>query len=126
TILRRIADCKKQLGFELTPAERKASRRWWPFGGRGGAPKMQIAKPQGSAARPKVIFALAGIAAVIAVIVGAGVGLYKMRHVNVYFDNAYAKPGFTIDGERMMNISVPLHRELRPGKHDVKAFTGET
>ena len=31
-LLRLVRDCKKQLGYELSPAERKAGRRLWPFG----------------------------------------------------------------------------------------------
>ncbi|HEV7765454.1 MAG TPA: tetratricopeptide repeat protein [Thermoanaerobaculia bacterium] len=30
--LRLIAECKRHVGYELTDAERRASRRWWPFG----------------------------------------------------------------------------------------------
>jgi len=30
--MRRIAECKRRLGYSLTDAERKAGRRWWPFG----------------------------------------------------------------------------------------------
>jgi tetratricopeptide (TPR) repeat protein len=118
-ILRRIADCKKRLGYELTPMERKAARRLWPFGRRAPA-KMKLASPNAAAeVQPKRLFAIVAVIAVIAVVVGLGLGFYKSRRVDVYFDSVYPRSTFIIDGERFTSDAPPLLHALSPGKHQI-------
>lgn len=118
--LRRIADCKKKIGYELTPAERKASRRWWPF---GGGSKPATIKPADAGAardfRPKVILVLFGGLIAVGIVGALLVGYYKSRSVDVYFDSVYPKTTFEIDGETFTPDTMPLHRSISPGPHNV-------
>jgi len=118
-VLRRIAECKKQLGYELTPAERSAARRWWPFGRRGPkAVKLATAK-SGSELRPKVVFGLLAAVAVIAIGGALTWGFYKSHHVDVYFDSAIPGATFNVDGATFTPNPPPAHRTLSPGRHHV-------
>lgn len=47
SILRRVAGCKKKLGYPLSDAERRAARRWWPFGGSRRTGKITPVTPGG-------------------------------------------------------------------------------
>ena len=118
-VLRRIAECKRKLGYELTPAERRAARRWWPFG-RRGPKKVKVASVSaGAQVRPKVV--LVGVVAVIAIgIIGAAIwGFYKGRNVDVFFDSAIPRTTFNVDGDTFSPDAPPAHRTLSPGKHHV-------
>jgi len=119
-VLRRIGECKKQLGYELTPAERKASRRWWPFGGKGGPKAVKPATARAtSEVRPKVVFAV--LIAVFVVGIGGAIawGVYKSRNIDVYFDSAIPKTTFNVDGRTFTPDAPPMNHALSPGRHHV-------
>jgi len=119
-VLRRIGECKKQLGYELTPAERKASRRWWPFGGKGGPKAVKPATAKAtSELRPKVVFGV--LIAVFVLGIGGAIawGVYKSRHVDAYFDSAIPRTTFNVDGETFTTDAPPVKHPLSPGRHHV-------
>lgn len=119
-VLRRIGECKKQLGYELTPAERKASRRWWPFGGKGGPKAVKPATARATReVRPQVVFAV--LIAVFVIGIGSAIawGVYKTHNVNVYFDSAIPKTTFNVDGETFTPDAPPMKHALAPGRHHV-------
>jgi len=119
-VLRRIGDCKKQLGYELTPTERKASRRWWPFGGKGGPKAVKPATARSSSElRPQVVFAV--LIAVVVIGIGGVIawGVHKSRNIDVYFDSAIPKTAFNVDGKTLTADVPPVQQALSPGRHHV-------
>lgn len=119
-VLRRIGECKKQLGYELTPAERKASRRWWPFGGKGGPKAVKPATARTTReVRPQVVFAV--IIALFVIGIGSAIawGVYKTHNVDVYFDSAMPKTTFNVDGTTFTPDAPPMNHALSPGRHHV-------
>jgi len=118
-LLRRIGDCKKKLGYELTPAERKASRRLWPFGSKKPA-TIKPAKVAGTAeSRPYLIFVVIGIGAVIVTAAIVAIRIDKARNIDVYFDSIYPRTTFVVDGEKMLADAPPVKKTLSPGAHRV-------
>lgn len=113
-VLRRIRKCKEALGYPLSDEERKAGRRWWPFGAeRVGAPP----PPSGAPSRLLTFGVLAALLAA-AVAIAAGVGYWKQNHVPVYFDSALPqKVTFEVDGETFPFEGIPVKRTLAPGAH---------
>ncbi|HVR39652.1 MAG TPA: hypothetical protein VMU84_11195, partial [Thermoanaerobaculia bacterium] len=122
--LRRIADCKKQIGIPLSDAERRASRRWWPFGG-GGQPSTTYvaptAKPASRSGFGKKEFAIAGIVIALIAGVAAAAGYWNRTHVTVWFDSVYPRTAFVVDGDSFVADARPVKRSLGPGKHHVVA-----
>jgi hypothetical protein len=109
-LLRQMRQCKEALGFPLTEAERKAGRRWWPFG--GGRTKPRVARPAATGVDGKRVAALFAIAIVGTVVVGLGMALWKQRHDDLWIDNGLAVPvRVTLDGETF---------SLKPGAHVLK------
>jgi len=118
-LLRRIGDCKKQLGYELTPAERKASRRWWPFG-RNKPANIKPAKVGGSAeVRPALLLITIGGGAVIITVALIAIQIYNSRNIDVYFDSVYPRTTFVVDGEKTLADAPPIKKTLSPGTHSV-------
>ncbi|HET7435565.1 MAG TPA: CDC27 family protein [Thermoanaerobaculia bacterium] len=125
-LLRKLADCKRKLGYELSPAEKKASRSWWPFGRSRARKSRGIARPGGNAVSAKGVFiALAAILACI-VIGGGAVGWWRQSHVRVFFDNALGHSvTLNVDGESMaLGGRPPLERSLKPGTHRIVVLDG--
>jgi len=119
-VLQRIAECKKQLGYELTPAERRAARRWWPFGRRRGPKTVKLASPNASAdVRPKVVFGLLGAVVAIGIVGSIVWGVYRSRNIDVYFDSVLPRTTFNVDGTTFTTDAPPARRTLSPGKHHV-------
>ena len=83
SLLRLMRECKQHLGYELNEAERRAGRRWWPFG--------RKTKPQTLQAQPTLVrpsLRIAGL--IIAAIMLFGLGFYgwdRWTNIDVYFDN---------------------------------------
>ena len=118
-MLRRIGDCKKKIGYELTPAERKATRRLWPFGSSKPA-KIKPAKVAGTAeSRPYLIIVVLAVGALIVTIALAGIRIYKGRNIDVYFDSVYPRTTFIVDGEKMLADAPPMKKTMSPGTHSV-------
>jgi tetratricopeptide (TPR) repeat protein len=117
--LRRIGDCKKKLGYELTPAERKASRRFWPFGRSKPATIKPASAGSASDVRPKTLVIVFVAAVVIAIVGGAAVGIVKSRNIDVYFDSVYPRTTFVVDGEKTLADAPPIKKTLSPGMHNV-------
>lgn len=125
-LLRKFAECKKKLGYELTHAEKKASRRWWPFGGSSKRKPVIAQGAGGGVTNWKAVFvALAIIFAVAIIGVSAG-GWYKQSHVSVWFDNATGRAlTMSVDGDTFeVRGRPPVERTLAPGKHVVRVLDG--
>ena len=121
SVLKQIAHCKKRLGYELHPAEKKAARSWWPFSRnkrpRAIKPVRPVTSSLVSARR-----VLVGLALVIAVFtVGfIALGFWGSKHVDVYFDSTLPHPTFVIDGARFQSdIALPWRKSIAPGKHSI-------
>lgn len=121
-LLRTIADCKKQLGYELTPAERSASRRWWPFGRKQKRPQLAA---QPTLVRPGLRWA--GIFVVVLMAFSLGYVAYDSKtNIPVYFDNALGQAvDIDLDGNR---FSVAADRNVKQtvkeGRHTVIVSVG--
>jgi Flp pilus assembly protein TadD len=121
-ILRRIAACKKKVGYPLSDAERRAARKWWPFGGsrRGrtitpvtpGGPNTMVRKP---------ILIAGAVLAVFAVIALISLGVYNVTHVDVWLDSVYPRTTFVVDGKPIVADFVPMKLTLSPGAHRIVA-----
>ena len=109
-LLQQMRKCKEALGFPLTDAERKAGRRWWPFG--GGQRKPRGARPVTTGTDLKRLAALFAIIVVGGAVVGLGMAFWKQRHDDLWVDNGLAEPvRVTLDGKTF---------SLKPGAHVLK------
>lgn len=118
-ILARRKECKEKLGLPVSPEERKAARRWWPFGRAGGRPA--------PAAIAKTNWKLVGIGTAVIVVVAVGGTLA------VAFDNRdrpalYLVSGLSqtvtvkVDGESIPVGPGPIaRRTIPPGRHRIVA-----
>ncbi|HUJ13719.1 MAG TPA: tetratricopeptide repeat protein [Thermoanaerobaculia bacterium] len=125
-LLRMIADCKRQIGYELTPAERSARRRWWPFARTG----KRAATLQGPPTLVRPSLRYAGIA--IAVIAVAGLAFYawdRWTNIDVYFDNGLDRSvKVQVDNDTFDLALNSLHeQQLTQGSHTavVRATDGK-
>jgi len=109
-LLRLVRDCKQHLGYELTDAERRAGRRWWPFGG-GARTKRAALQPQPTLVRPGLRWA--GLAIVVIMILSSGVYLWdRWTNLEVYFDNSFDRAVKVEVGGRNFDIAQDsLHKE---------------
>lgn len=115
-LLRLSHECKRRLGYLPSEAERRAGRRWWPFGRRAKRVKLE-AQPR--SIRPSI--AIAGI--VIALLV-AGVFVvdaWKSKtHIVLYVDNALEEPiTVAIDGRKIDVIRGRTLETLGEGAHEI-------
>ena len=121
SVLRQIAHCKKRLGYELHPAEKKAARTWWPFRRNKRPRAIKPVKPvTTSVVSGRRV--LVGLALVVGVfVVGfVALGFWGTKHVDVYFDSTAPHPTFVIDGDRFRgDIALPWRKSLAPGKHAI-------
>lgn len=115
-ILRRIKQCKEALHYPLSDAERKAGRRFSPFGGR-----RRTAAATGATDWRQIGVALL-ILAVLTLGIGGGTAFWKQTHNQVWFDNGLPRPvQVTVDGEEAFALAAGQHvrRSLAPGRHAV-------
>lgn len=126
SLLRRIANIKKQIGYELTPAERKAARRWWPFGGGDKPAKITPATVRGSGdVRPRyILFGVVGFF-VLAIVGTFAYGYYNAHYVDVYFDSVHPKTTFRVDGKDITTDTPPVKKTLKPGVHQIVVLDGK-
>jgi len=116
-LLQRIHQCKEALGVPLSDAERKAGRRWWPFGSRSTKPA-RAATNDGGGRR----FAIA-----LGVVLGGvcayflGMGLWNQYRADVWFDNGLKAPvRVTLDKESfVLQPGPPVAKAAGPGSHSV-------
>ncbi|HEV8580517.1 MAG TPA: tetratricopeptide repeat protein [Thermoanaerobaculia bacterium] len=116
-LLRQMKACKEALGFPLTDAERKAGRRWWPFGDR-----KRLSTPRATSGMDgRRVAALLGIALGGIVIVGLGIALWKQRYADVWFDNGLSQPvRVTLNGESFpLPPGAPVKKRVQPGEHTI-------
>ncbi len=120
-LLRQMRQCKEALGFPLTEAERKAGRRWWPFGGRQSKRKISAAGTASTAADLKRVAALLAMAVGGLAVVGLGMALWKQRHDDLWVDNGLAVPvRVTLDGETFaLTPGAHVLRTVAPGDHPI-------
>lgn len=116
-VLRRIKECKEALNYPLSEAERKAGRRWWPFGGRRKQPQQAWT---GQTDWGRVIVVLTVLLVVFAA-GAAGFAWWRQQHVKVFFDNGLAEAvEVALDGQP---FAVPagqqVEQTLAPGAHQV-------
>jgi tetratricopeptide (TPR) repeat protein len=123
-VLRMIGDCKKKLGYALTPVEQKASRRWWPR--RNAKTPTPVGtgsawSPTSSAVSLKGIGIALACVVVAAVVIGGTLGWWRQTHVAVYFDNALGRTlTYNVDGETFsLGARPPLLHEMKPGAHRI-------
>ena len=118
SILRNVAACKKQLGYQLTDAERKASRRWWPFGGKKTATITPV-RPNTGGVQPKRLLILGGVLIAIITISLGAIAISNMNGVDVWFDTTLPHTTFIIDSERVTLETPHTMRHLKDGNHKI-------
>jgi tetratricopeptide (TPR) repeat protein len=116
-LLRLVRECKQHLGYELTDAERRAGRRWWPFGGKTKPAKLQSAP---TLVRPSLRYAGLAILAVSVV----SVVFYawdRKSNIKLYFDNGLDRVvQIDVDGRRFeLARNAPRGEEMKEGAHTV-------
>jgi tetratricopeptide (TPR) repeat protein len=116
-IVRAIAECKKKLGYQLTDAERKAARRWWPFGGSKRSTALTPAPSSWtfthrSAALIMVVFGILGVLMIV-------VAIYHSTGVDVWFDSTLPRTTFIVDGHRLIADGPRAVMRLKSGTHHV-------
>jgi Flp pilus assembly protein TadD len=118
SLLALVADCKKQVGYDLTPAEARAGRRWWPFGQRERKPPTLAAPP--TLVRPSLRYA--GIALAALALVAFGVTWWDAKtNIVIYVDNGLDH-GVDIDLDgRSWTMHANSHRKetLKEGRHTI-------
>jgi tetratricopeptide (TPR) repeat protein len=113
-LLRRMKKCKEALGYPVTAAERKAGRKWWPF---GGGRKVQTRPTSGvDGGRIAALLALA-VGAIV--VIAGGMAVWKQRYADVWLDNGLEKPvRITLDRESFeIPPGPPVSKTVRPGRH---------
>ena len=114
-VLGLVAECKRHLGYELNPAERRAGRRWWPFGGKAKRATLQA---QPTLVRPSLRYA--GLAIVAIMLLGSGFYAWdRWTNLEVYFDNGLDRAvKIEVDGQKFDVALNSLHKEeLHSGSH---------
>ncbi len=118
-VLTRKKECKEKLGFPVSAAEKKAARKWWPFGRKPGARPVSAAR--------ETNWKFVGIAGGgIAFVVLAGTFLVandQRSHPPLYLVNALPAPvTVTFDGEKIpLGPGPVLKRSIAPGRHRIVA-----
>ncbi len=115
--LRLIRECKNHLGYQLSDAERRAGRSWWPF-----ERKQKTAKLQGQPTLVRPSLRYAGLAIlVISVISVAFVGWDRWTNIEVYFDNGLDQAvKLDLDGKHLdLARNSTQKEEMHEGRHTV-------
>jgi tetratricopeptide (TPR) repeat protein len=118
-LLRRTAYCRKQLGHPLSDAERRASRKWWPFR-RDAVAKI---KPTGPAkvggGTSKIVLYGGSFIAVVMVLAFGTLAYFHITEADVWFDSIKPRTTFRVDGETFTMDAGPVMRALKYGDHTV-------
>lgn len=123
--VRLIAEAKKQLGYILSDEERRATRRWWPFGGSKSRkqPKLQS---QPTLVRPSL--RIAGFFILALMIAGGAYAAWdRFTNISLYVDNGLGRPvQVDFDGKR---IDVPAHgrqsESVHKGSHSIVVYESD-
>lgn len=118
SLLRQMRECKLHLGYELTDAERRAGRRWWPFGGKKSRPATPSAAP--TIVRPSLRYA--GIAILAVMLIGGGIYvLDKRSNIEVYVDNGMQQSvRVDLDGRHFdLGRNARSMETLKEGAHNI-------
>jgi tetratricopeptide (TPR) repeat protein len=124
--LRLIAEAKKQLGYVLSEEERKASRRWWPFG--GGAKKPKQPALQGGPTLVRPALRIPGLIILALALFGGGYAAWdNYTNIALYVDNGLSRPvQVELDGKR---FDVPAHgrqeEQLQKGAHAIVIYEND-
>ncbi|HEY2292489.1 MAG TPA: tetratricopeptide repeat protein [Thermoanaerobaculia bacterium] len=118
-LLRRMAECKRALGFPLTDQERKAGRRWWPF---RRSPKPSASRRPALFLQPWRIGLLFGLVIALLAVFFVGGALWKQRRADVYFDNGLRKRVQVTVGNETFSLppGMPVKKALDTGRHTVR------
>lgn len=117
-LLRLMRECKLKLGYELNDAERRAGRRWWPFGGKRKRATFQKTGPV--TVRPGL--KIAGIVLLVVMALGSGAyGWDRWWNQQLYIDNALGRRvDVDLDGDRFkLNSGAFEQKELQAGHHTI-------
>jgi tetratricopeptide (TPR) repeat protein len=115
-LVKRVALCKQKLGYPLSDNERRAARRWWPFGRRRAKTPARPAKVGGGPSKI-VVYGGGFLLVMMALSLGA-LGFINLTRTNVWFDSTRTDVAFTIDGAKFTN-RAPFKQELSFGRHKV-------
>ncbi|HYI10062.1 MAG TPA: tetratricopeptide repeat protein [Thermoanaerobaculia bacterium] len=114
--LRLIRECKEKLGYELTDAERRAGRSWWPFGRK----KKWTGPKEPAMVRPALKWA--GLALLVLIAAAWGFTAWdEQKHIDVYVDNGLDRPVHAELGALRFDLGPSSHRlqKLGPGAHTI-------
>lgn len=113
SILAQLKLCKETLGYPVSDAERKAARRWWPFG------RLSFGRGVPAVSDWRKIGIAVGVLAAIFTVVPFGLAWWRQRHVPLYLDNALEVPvTVELDGEAIPLPPGPVvERTVPPGAH---------
>lgn len=117
SLMRLMRDCKLKLGYELNETERRAGRRWWPFGG-----KRKRADFQKGPVMVRPGLKIAGYILLVVMVFSLGVvGWDRWWNQRLYVDNALdRRVNVTLDGERFKVSSDGYEqKELQAGHHTI-------
>jgi hypothetical protein len=118
-VLTRKKECKEKLGFPVSAAEKKAARRWWPFGRRDASRPV--------AARRETNWKAVGIAGGAIAVIAIGGTLFvandQRSHPPLYLVSALPAPvTVTLDGEKIpLGAGPVVRRSISPGRHRITA-----
>ncbi|HEY8182955.1 MAG TPA: tetratricopeptide repeat protein [Thermoanaerobaculia bacterium] len=121
--LRLIRECKTRLGYQLTDAEKRAGRSWWPFGR-----KQKPAKLQGQPTLVRPGLRIAGLVIVAIMIISlVFVGWDRWQNIEVYFDNGLDQTvKLDLDGNHFDVGKSSTHKEeMDEGKHTVVVHSAD-
>lgn len=114
-LIRLMRECKQHLGYQLTDAERRAGRRWWPFGRKQKLPALQS---QPTLVRPSLRYA--GLAILAVLLLGAGIYVWdRWTNIALYVDNGLDRAvRIDLDDRHFAVARNTMHQEhLRSGAH---------
>ena len=116
-LLRLVRECKEKLGYQLTEAERRAGRNWWPFGRKQKRVKVASAP---TLVRPGLRYAGYALL-VVAVVAFAVYGWDRKTNLHVYFDNGLDRTvHLSVDGNQFdLGHGATRNEEMHEGKHTV-------
>lgn len=124
TFLRLIAECKRHLGYQLTDAERRAGRSWWPFG-KKKKNEQPVLQAHAGTVRPSLRYALVAIAGLM--IVGGAFAAYDEKtSIDVWFDNSLERGvQVELDGKRFeLPPNTPHQETVKKGPHTIVVRDG--
>jgi tetratricopeptide (TPR) repeat protein len=118
--LRLMAEAKRNVGYELTDAERRASRRWWPFG--GGAKKQKQPKLQAGPTLVRPALRIPGLIILGMVILGGAFYAWdRYANADLHIDNGLGRAvKVELDGKQFdLGAHAHAKESLSTGAHTI-------